>query len=160
MEHDNIPEVVLSVLISCAVTIMAIGGISWWFNRRLARRKYGDTGFDKDDPRAVAMPVEFVKAVPRRVADLAVGETAWISAVSVDVNTHGHAFVQENSKLEPQPAAKEPGRGDTLARIERVSHGLVLTLARKHDVIYERKPLLPSLKYLPVVRIVVEEDGQ
>jgi len=112
---------------------------------------------DKDDPRAVAMPEELIKATPREIGQMVEGDEGWIHATAISVNTRGHAFVHDATQLlEEEPFSA--------ARIRRVAEGVEVTLINRRDSLltYERRPIYRSLKYLPVVRLTVElaESGR
>ena len=114
------------------------------FSRRRGRKAL-------EDPRAVLMPPELISSPPRRVKDLAIGETAYILAALVDVNERGAAFVRDELEIrsEPEDVYKN--------KIERLPGGVRLTLRSDNLPSYKREPLYRSLKYRPVIEIRIEE---
>jgi hypothetical protein len=141
------PAVIIMLVWITAMLVMFYLGLSQWLARRRRRKILAD-------PRAVVIPPQLLVNPPRRVADLAIGETAYILAAHVDADERGRAFLRDSIEVRSAPA------GIYRDRIERTADGIRLTLRAGDLPAYRREPLYDSLRYLPVVSITIEETPE
>jgi hypothetical protein len=141
------PTLIITIVWSIAMLMLFYAGFSRWLIRwRHARAR----------SRAARVPAELIGSPPRRVKDLAMGESGYILAALVDVDLEGRAFLRDGIEISGEPA---DSRRD---RITRTEAGIVLTLRTGDLPAYRREALYISgyTKYLPVVEIRIEETPE
>ena len=106
------------------------------------------------DPKAslaAHMPLDYLKPEPRKLKEVPLGETVWISFTDVQVDKRGRTFVDANARVHEEQLGSH-----VKVRLEKNGAIVTLPTVKRFEYTPGRLYSYMTTSYLPVIEILQE----